>query len=208
LPFSRKPGAARFLFATEEHKTVRREAIIAVVGIVSIALAWSLQSSPPAGVPKVPTISVGGSVVFAATTPAGNASGIENIYIMEHGNYAKDENLSGHENILGVITSSGGSVSIPYETLFDIVVAVKAGSDNMAYVVKENMKVELAASGSFTITQENSADANEYVFENSGYGTTDGWLRANVVWDNAGNGYSLPADGSITLDPVNLWCWG
>jgi len=61
----------------------------------------------------------------------------------------------------------------------------------------------MAASGSFTITQENSTDANEYVFaESAGV-----YIRVNAVWDNNGAGYTLSAGGSISLDPIRLWCW-
>jgi len=141
--------------------------------------------------------------VYGADIPT--YSGIENIYIVDNthgGGWAV--NFSNHENVLGTITASGGSCSIDYNKHFVIVVAVKGHDENMAYVQKENLKVELAASGSFTISAENSSDADEYVFDDG----TPTYIRVNAVWDNNGNGYKLPAGGSLSLDTVKLWLWG
>lgn len=180
-------------------------AIASVIVLVAVIGAWALWPTAPTGTATVSAVAASGTV-FAAGIPPGTASGIENVYIMKSGLYTKTENLSGHENILGVITASGGSVDIPYDTPFDIVIAVKAGTDNMAYAVLENMEVELTVDGSFSLGPENCTDKN--LFENSGYGTSDGWIRVNAVWDNNGSGYTLPAGGSISLDPIKLWCWG
>lgn len=178
--------------------------IIIVAAIGAWAIFGGAPAAPPAGAATITAIA-GQGTVFAAGIPAGTASGIENVYIIATGTYTKTDNLSGNANILGVIEADGGSVNIDYETAFDIVVAVKVGTDNMAYAVLENMNVSIAVSGSFSITEENTTDKN--LFENSGYGTTTGWVRVNAVWDNAGSGYTLPADGSITLDPIKLWGW-
>jgi hypothetical protein len=175
----------------------------AVVILAMLATAWLYWPTAPKSRAEAGTVLVPKSVVLGAA-PTG--SGIENIYIVK-ATHAAGWNIDfglGNENILGVITSSGGSANIPYETPFVIVVAVKGTKDNMAYLVKENLMVELAASGSFTIAQENSPDSREYVF------ATDGstYIRVNAIWDNAGSGYKLPAGGSVTLNPVRLWCWG
>jgi hypothetical protein len=181
-------------------------AIPTAVLVLAMVLGYALISAPA---PNFATVKVGTNVVWAADT---TYSHIENVYILKNTHAAGFDmdfgDPANQENVLGIITASGGSVNIPYETPFKIVVAVTGKApENLAYVVKENIKVELAVSGSFTIAQENSIDANEYVFENSGYGTSSGYLRMNVVWDNAGNGYTLPAGGSVTLDPIRLWCW-
>jgi len=130
-------------------------------------------------------------------------SGIENIYIVKTGqNYAANFSGLGTDNVLATITASGGSVNIPYNTSFAIVVAVKGSSENMAYVQVENLKVELAASGAFTITQENSANENEHIFASG-----SGYIRVNVVWDNSTNYYKEAPSGSLSLNPVRLWLW-
>ncbi|TES83715.1 MAG: hypothetical protein E3J91_01670 [Hadesarchaea archaeon] len=180
-------------------------AAVATIIVVVVGLgAWALLGQAPAGTATITAVA-GQGVVFAGGIPTGTASGIENVYIIAHGTYTKTENLSGNSNILGVIEANTGSVNIPYGTSFDIVVAVKVGTDNMAYVNVDNMNVSLAVSGSFSITEENTTDKN--LFENSGYGTATGWVRVNAVWDNNGNGYTLSAGGSITLDPIKLWGW-
>ncbi|GAG54256.1 unnamed protein product [marine sediment metagenome] len=181
--------------------------IVVVVGLG----AWALLGQAPAGAATI-TAAAGQGVVFAGDIPAGNASGIENVYIIEHGTYTDTDNLSGHANILGVIEADLGSVDIAYETLFDIVVAVKAGSENMAYVRIDNMNVGLAITGSFAYSDENAGDSAlshmaAFSHDNSGYDTTSGWLRINAVWDNNGNGYTLPANGSIDIENIRLWGW-
>ena len=169
--------------------------LIAAVGIYAVG-AGGGSTSAAISVPK-------GGVLIAAGIP--DYSGIENVYIVDNSHAAGWDIDFGtySENVLGVITANEGTANIPYETGFKIVVAVKGHTDNMAYVQKENLQVELAASGAFTITQENSANDKEYVFaESAGV-----YIRVNVVWDNDGAGYTLPAGGSISLNPIRLWCW-
>lgn len=190
-------------------------AFIIIAAIGTWAIFGGAPAAPPAGFATI-TATAGQGTVFAAGIPSGTASGIENVYIVDnsHG-MGYNENFSGNENILGVITASAGSVNIPYETRFQIVVAVKVGSDNMAYVTKENMNVGLAAYGSFTIADENAQAPNKhanaqlasYSHDNSGYGTTSGWLRINAIWDNGGAGYVLPAGGTLNLENIRLWGW-
>ena len=180
--------------------------IVIVVGLG----AWALLGQAPAGTASISAVA-GQGVVFADVIPGGNASGIENVYIITSG-YTETENLSGHANIIGVIETSTGSCNIAYETTFHIVVAVKVGSDNMAYVRIDNMNVGLGAYGSFTIADENvdvSAEAHmaTWSHDNSGYDTNSGWLRINAVWDNNGTGYKLPANGTLNLENIMLWGW-
>jgi len=181
--------------------------IVVVVGLG----AWALLGQAPVGTATITAVA-GQGTVFAGPIPSGTASGIENVYIIANGTYADTDNLSGDSNILGVITIDGGSVDIDYETAFDIVVAVKVGTDNMAYVSIDNMNVGLGAYGSFTIADENvDAHANAHMaawsHDNSNYGTTSGWLRINAVWNNGGTGYTLPANGSIDIENIMLWGW-
>lgn len=186
-------------------------AAAATIIVVAAVGAWALLGQAPAGPASITGI-VGAGTVFAGDIPAGNASGIENIYIIATGAYVDTENISGDANILGVITVGGGFVDIDYGIAFDIIVAVKVGTENMASVVVENMNVGLGAYGSFTITDENiGVHANAHMasapHENSGYGTSTGWLRINAIWDNNGTGYTLSADGTLNLENIMLWGW-
>ena len=169
-------------------------AIVVVVTamLVSTLVSYQMTPAPSASIRIIPR-----GVVLAGGIPT--TSGIENIYIIEHGKYTKTDNLSGHENLLGTIEASAGSVDIPYENSFDIVIAVKCHIDNMAYLTQDNMNVELAASNAFTITAENSADKNTF---DDGSPT---YLRINVVWDNTGTGYQLLADTQLDIDSCKLW---
>ncbi|MEM2192233.1 MAG: hypothetical protein QXG38_01300 [Candidatus Hadarchaeales archaeon] len=145
-----------------------------------------------------------------------NTDGFENIYIMKHGSgYDKNSWLgqyAGNTNYcLDVITGPGQTVDIPYETPFDVVPAVRADAidldgDPPAYASKENVKVELQWTSGFS-WHDNSTDLIEYVFENSGYGTTTGYVRINAVFDNNGTGWKLPAS-SYAGFTVSLWVWG
>ncbi len=202
--------------STEVIKVTSKTPWFATAAAVIMAAAIGAWALWPTGTPVTPsyaTVSAiaGPGTVFTGGVPS--ASGIENVYIIATSGLDDDnENVSGDPDILGVIEADSGSTNIPYETAFTIVVAVKAHSDNLAYVVRENMKVELTGSGSFTISAENAGDsANSHLaaepFDNSGYGTTSGWLRINAVWDNGGTGYRLPAGGTLSLDPIRLWGW-
>jgi hypothetical protein len=104
---------------------------------------------------------------------------------------------------LDVITGPGQTVDIPYETPFDLVPAVRGDATDpyLAYACKENIKVELQWTSGFD-WWDNSTDLVEYVFENSGYGTTTGYVRINAVFDNNGTGWKLPAGGD--RHPVGL----
>jgi hypothetical protein len=182
-------------------------AIPTAVLVLAMVLGYALM---PAPTPNFATVKVGTNVVWAAGIPT--YSGIENVYILKN-THAAGFNMNfgdpaNQENVLGIITASGGSVNVPYEVAFVLVVAHRVKSpENAAYATVENAKIELGVTGSFTIGPENSTDDKEYVFENSNYGTTNGWYRANAIWDNAGNGYKLPAGGSISLNPIRPWCW-
>jgi len=188
-------------------------AMILIVAVAGVG-AWAVLGTPgaPAGTATINAI-VGQGTVFAAGHPAGNASGIENVYILQHGQGDNEnDNLSGNAHLLGTITATTGSCSIAYETTFDIVVAVQAGTDNMAYVKIDNMKVGLQISGSFTLAEENAGGTTnshmaQHSWDNSGYGTTSGYLRINAIWDNNGAGYKLLAGESISLTNIRLWGW-
>lgn len=154
-----------------KHALVAFGILVLIAGVGALALYGSGQTSTSA------TVRVPRGVFIAAGIPT--YSGIENIYIVDNSHAAGWDIDFGtyNENVLDVIEASEGTASIAYDTPFVIVVAVKGHDDNMAYVQKENLQVELAASRSFSITQENSADSNEYMF-------VDGaptYIRVNAV---------------------------
>lgn len=138
--------------------------------------------------------------------PKYKESGIENIYIVKHGHFDPHRNMPAQlENVDAIITSSGQTVDITDNALFAIVIAVRAKApDDIAYAVKENMWVWLTASGAFTIPPSLAPDWKEYIFENSGYGTANGYMRVNVVWDNDGEGYILYAGQHLYIENISL----
>jgi hypothetical protein len=149
-----------------------------------------------------------------------HSSYIENIYAVRHDwDYDKTSSLDqylGNENLFDVATESDPSLTVPYEVPFDFVVALRADAENdvnkygayvpLAYARVENIKVQLEISG-FASFLENSIDLMEYVFENYNYGEPNGYIRVNVVFDNNGNGWTLPAGGSLSYT-VTYYLWG
>ena len=184
-------------------------ATVAVIIIVAAIGAWALYGTPAGDVPPIvgqpATISVptAGGIAFAGGIPTD--SGIENIYIMQHGLFDNTENLSDHANLqtyggnTAVIEDTGlAAENVPYENLFDIVVAVKGHTDNMAYVNKENMYVRIVITNAFSADETTLDNAlRRYKFDNDAGTST--WLRANHLFDNDGNGYKLGAGENIAL---------
>lgn len=149
-----------------------------------------------------------------------HSSYIENIYAIRHDwNYDKYSCLdqyAGNENLFDVAIESDPALTVPYEVPFDFVVSLRADAENdvnknsqyypLAYARKENVKVQLQITG-FASYLENSTDLMEYVFENYNYGQTTGYIRVNVVFDNNGNGWTMPAGGSLNYS-VTYYLWG
>jgi len=184
-------------------------AIIVLVAAVGAWAFWPSATTPvtPAGQPATISVPTVGGIAFAGGIPTD--TGIENIYIMQHGLFENTDNLSGHENLqvydsnTAVIESSGGDPeNVPYENYFDIVVAVKGHTDNMAYVVKENMYVRLVITGAFSDDENTIATEDRYDFED---GTPD-YIRTNHLFDNGGTGYKLGAGENISLT-VYYYCY-
>jgi len=189
-------------------------ATVAVIIIVAAIGAWALYGTPagevtPPGQPATISVPTAPGIAFAGGIPTD--SGIENIYIMQHktNSYENTENLAGHENLqtysgnTAVIEDTGlAAENIPYENLFDIVVAVKGHTDNMAYVVKENMYVRVVISNAFSDDVSTLTTGARYVF---GDGTPT-YIRVNHIFDNDGNGYKLQAGENIDLT-VYYYCY-
>jgi len=180
-------------------------AAAAVIIVVAAVAAWAIWGQapavPPTGAATITAI-VGPGTVF--TGPIPTYSGIENIYIVKAGqDYSGNFSGLGTDNVLGTITATTGSVDIPYETDFAIVVAVKGAKENMAYVVKENMYVYVSITGSFTASENTNVTNNRTIFVDGGAD----YIRVNHYCDNGGSYYKLPAAGTITLDPVSYYCY-
>jgi len=189
---------------------------ITVIVLVAASVgAWAFwptaEVTPviPTGLPPA-TISVpfAGGLAFAGGIPTD--SGIENIYIMQHHLYENTDNLTNHDNLQtyggneAVIEDTGlAAENVPYENYFDIVVAVKGHTDNMAYVNKENTYVRVVITGSFS-DDENSLENSSRLHQ---FGIDAGvWVRVNHLFDNDGNGYKLAAGENISLT-VYYYCY-
>jgi len=188
-------------------------ATVAVIIIVAAIGAWALygpagEVTPP-GQPATISVPTAPGIAFAKGVP--DYSGIENVYIMQHktNSYDNTENLSNHENLqtysnnTAVIEDTGQAAeNVPYENYFDIVVAVKGHTDNMAYVNAENMYVRLVISNAFSDDENTLATGARSVFAES----AGNWIRVNHIFDNDGNGYKLGAGENISLT-VTYWCY-
>jgi hypothetical protein len=214
-------------------KTQKWGVMIAAVA-TSICVATAVYLIPPQPAPYVPTAWVHGPVFKIATKrttlplaiPQGQYTGIEAIYLMKSGQYDINKNLEDNSALWAAKISQSGQVVevramqvsengeiLDNGQIFDIVVTVRVKApDNIAYLRKDNMRVWLSASGAFTIPdvgEDNYApDDRECVFENSGYGTTNGYMRVNVVWDNRGEGYLLSENTDLYIDKLELELFG
>ena len=188
-------------------------ATVAVIIVIAAIGAWALygtpagEVTPPVGQPGTISLPTAGGIAFAGGIPT--YSGIENVYIMQHGLFENTENLSGHENLqsyqgnTAVIEDTGlPAENVPYENYFDIVVAVRGASENMAYVNTENMYVRLVISNAFSDDENTLTTGKRYQFAI----LTDTWIRVNHLFDNDGNGYKLGAGENIDLT-VYYYCY-
>jgi hypothetical protein len=182
---------------------------LAAAAVASALLIWWLApQGPPPEWPRVrgPVILETSRRGYLAIPPW-ERSGVERIYLAPTGRYDPNRDLAG-QDVLGVIERSGQEIRIPPRVLFDIVVVVRAfDPDYIGYAAKENLRVAIRASGSFSIPLEPPDDSQEHVIENENYGTTEGFIRMNVVWDNYGQGYELPPYGRLRIEELVLYPW-
>jgi len=175
--------------------------VVVVVIVVAAIGAWAIFRGEPTASPTAPSW---GSITVLGFT-GGQKSGIVNVYIAKTGQ-DYDENWSAvatTDNYYLKQTATGQTGNIPYETSFVFLIEVTGHDDNMAYINLDNLKVELAVTGSFTKTAENTdgGDGAEYQF------VLDAThIGVNAVWDNNGNFFKLPAGGSIDYT-TKLWLW-
>lgn len=180
---------------------------IPAVAILAIAaLLFFLWRHPPAS-PAQQTVPRARIMLWGELTPRFVERNFENIYIMKHGHYDPTKDLSkfpwAWEN---VITARVRGVEITPNTPFDIVVAIRVRApDDVAYVRKDHVAMELRARGAFTISLP-LPDSMEYVFESEGYNTNAGYMRLNIVWDNypLSLGYVLRPGEELIIDNLIL----
>jgi hypothetical protein len=136
---------------------------------------------------------------------AGTKTGFECIYLVKSYGYDPSENLEGQRAVLAKIQRSLEKVAIPAGQLFDIVAVVRATApEGVAALKKEYLKVRLMGSCDGSSFETFSTDEDVHVFESSGYGTSRGYLRANVVFDNAGDRYLLSPGQTLRLEYLAL----
>jgi len=164
---------------------------IAAVIIAAAALgAWVLLPT------EVTPVAPGWNKVFGENENAGN-SGIVAMYIAKEGtDNSTDPATWTTENYYDKITAQG-SMTIPYETNFYIVVEARGVKPYIAYTDTDNIKVELGCTGDVSLTAENKTGA---AFS---WNTTEGDnIRVSAVWGP----YSIPADGSFDYT-AKVWLW-
>jgi hypothetical protein len=179
-------------------------AIIVVAGLTTLAL-WPA----PAVVPGVATIVMSPGAVLGA---APGHSGIRAIHIMRHGApYAPTDNLHGIPVVataagvrLGVITATGGTAAIPHGVAFDIVVDVVGHDDNMAFLVRENLRVWTATTGAHVIVGAYTTDAEEHIYFTAPAPAARIFVNARRT---ALMNLTLVAGATMTVDPIRLWLW-
>jgi hypothetical protein len=180
-------------------------AIIVVAGLTTLAL-WPA----PAVVPGVATIAMSPGVVLGA---APGHSGIRAIHIMRHVAptpvYSPTDNLNlltvvPGGALLGRITATGGTANIPHGVRFDIVIDVVGHDDNMAHVVRENLRVWAVTTGAIAIPGAYTTDAEEHVYATLPAPGARIFVNARrPAWTNL----ELAAGATMTVDNIRLWLW-
>ncbi|MEW6221709.1 MAG: hypothetical protein AB1476_00085 [Candidatus Hadarchaeota archaeon] len=185
-------------------------------GAVSTTAGWTPLHSTSG---PLATYGAVNSVGWASLGGTDNV-GIENIYILDFGAYGiaeRDDNTGTGTPAyrMGIISGNGGNVNIPYENTFAIIVGVKAKApDNLAYVRRENLQVDVKFVFPGETEEENSGNFEsdpemgiEYQRSVTGENTTSGFIWVNAYWDNLSAGYTLGAGYSLDIQRVTLWTW-
>lgn len=182
--------------------------IVVVVGLG----AWALFGGAPGEITPTP----GGWTSYVFAYPPDN-SGIENIYFVENkvgciADFSADMSLAAsRENLLKYIgtdviaTRTENTPNIPYDNYFQLIVSITAWKPPIGNLTTDNLYVWFQATGDISFTDntaEGGSDGVEYTVT-----TTGDNIRVNVVYDNAGAGFKLSADGSFSYE-VRLYIWG
>lgn len=199
--------------------------IVIAAGLGAWALSTPATTTPPsAGTARiVGGGSLGGDLSGSVWALQSDNNGIENIYIIDTGTGNDNANYKDQPLVWIVPSTAGDSViqagdntvNIPYENTFDIVTAVWIQAENVAYLDNENVQVYLSITGTFSDTDNTEVaeadgtdfDVYESLYEHlPGNQNLSGYVRINFRADNAGNGYYLPAGGSINIT-ATVYAW-
>lgn len=187
-------------------------AAAATIIVVAVGLgAWALFGGAPGEITPTP----GGWTSYVFAYPPDN-SGIENIYFVENkvgciADTSADMSLAAsQENLLEylgtdvIATRTENTPNIPYDNYFQLIVSITAKKPPICNLTLDNLYVWFEATGdiSFTDNTATTSDGEEFIV--SAVGDT---IRVNVVYDNAGAGFKLPAGGSFSYT-VKLYIWG
>jgi hypothetical protein len=231
------PGTSQKIKEVSEKMATKRLPWIAaaVVIVVAVGLGSWVLLQPTAT--TMATVTVGGpwsavtspsgwgalSSSIAVGLLQGNYGdfGIENIFIMIHGSWtpgSAPETWVKNENYYENISENGRTVNIPYERRFDILVVYKIRGDNVAYMRFENTYEYINITGTFSVTENRLQGGTDWATtcpwhtENGTYGEVGknypaNWLRMYNYIDNGGQGFILPAGGSININPLTIYTW-
>jgi len=184
----------------------------------AVAHGWNLWTSVSGP--------LSGPIAVGLLGDPGSDYGIENIFIMKHGQYQLSDDpatwTGATENkYYAVINQSDQTVNIPYEEAFDIVVVVRIRGDNVAYLTWDNVYTSIAIWGAFSLSDNSlgentdwaiSAKAQNGWYENDvpigsvGKQNPNAKLRFYYQLDNGGNGFKLAAGASINFQE-NIYTW-
>ncbi len=204
--------------------------IVIAAGLGAWALSQPTQTTtqiPPSTTPstgawgQAANVSISGtagaSYVTLTTTAfarTGDNIGIENVYLIKNSPAAWENNfdpgLAAYSaDILATFTDNNQTQNVNYETPFKIVISgFMYAPDNMAYATTENAYGVITSTGEFTANENTlSLPERQYIFDNDNYGSTAGYIRFNIISDNAGSGWSIRAGQSVNLTELSVWGW-
>ncbi|MEM2875004.1 MAG: hypothetical protein QW567_03180 [Candidatus Hadarchaeales archaeon] len=211
-------------------------AIVIVAGIAGWALSLPPAVTGQGTVSLISgqLLTADGQFLIGFTGGVPENSGIENVLICDNDvpnstNFGVHISMENNSTKLlngatdAVITGTGDSATIPYEYPFTIVMACRVEADAsytgnkqtaklVAYVNQDNMYGYLSYSGALSGTENTQNTGYEYAFDNNVPWTTNGayatgYARVNCVFNYNGQGFVLPAGGTLNLDNIALYIW-
>ena len=143
-------------------------------------------------------------VSAAEANPGTGASGILEVFIIDHDNRPADYNSNiseGDSFVLGYGVDDF-SINIPHSTAFDIVVKCRANATH-AYDTAWNLSLircNLTASGALTISDVAMSEAQ--------IGSNSTYVWVNYYLDNSGSGYTIGRDDTVTISAIDFEYYG
>jgi len=146
-------------------------------------------------------------VSAAEANPGAGASGILEVFIIDHDNRPANYALNISENasyVLGYGNDTGLSINIPHSTAFDIVVKCRANATHAYNSTGSKWETDwirciLNATGAITINE----NMNEIeIANNSNYIWVNYWV------DNSGSGYTIDRDETVNVGTIKFEYYG